>query len=154
LLAWYASGDKKGRAMNSGQIPIIYGDFDGTSTYFDAAWGLVGGNRCSFGGTWGVSAQLNGLSFLEGLSHDLSVTYFAGTNSKENGAYGEGYDYLTTRDSAVELNMLSTYEIYKNLTTALELAYIIEDFDTNEAHGRSGGFDNDWRVALHFKYAF
>ena len=154
LLAWYASGDKSGRPMNSGQIPIIYGDFDGTSTYFDAAWGLVGGHRCSFGGTWGVSAQVNGLSFIDGLSHDFSVTYIAGTNDKKNGAYGEGYDYLTSEDAAVEFDLLSTYEIYKNLTAALELAYIIEDFDTSAAHGRSGRFENDWRTALLFQYSF
>ena len=155
LLAWYSSGDKSGRAMHSGQIPIVYGDFDGTSTYFNAAWGILGGHRSSFGGTWGVSAQLGGVSFLDGLSHDFSVTYFAGTNSRNNGGYGEGYDYLTTDDSAVELNMLSTYEIYRNLTAALELAYIFEDFDTSAVHGRSGSsFDNDWRAALHFRYSF
>ena len=154
LLAWYSSGDGRGRAMNSGQIPIIYGDFNGTSTYFNAAWGILGGHRSCFGGTWGVSAQLNGVSFIDGLSHDFSVTYFAGTNNKYNGGYGEGYDYLTTEDSAVELNMLSTYEIYKNLTAALEMAYILEDFDTAAAHGRSGSFDDDWRVALQFQYAF
>ncbi len=154
LLAWYASGDKSGRPVNSGQIPIIYGDFDGTSTYFDAAWGLVGGHRCSFGGTWGVSAQVNGMSFIDGLSHDFSVTYIAGTNDKKNGAYGEGYDYLTSEDAAVEFDLLSTYEIYKNLTAALELAYIIEDFDTSAAHGRSGRFENDWRTALLFQYSF
>lgn len=154
LLAWYASGDRSGRAMHSGQIPIIYGDFDGTSTYFDGAQGIVGGHRCSFGGTWGVSAQVNGMSFLDGLTHDLSVTYIAGTNNKNNGAYGEGYDYLTSRDAAVEFDLLSTYEIYRNMTAALELAYIIEDFDTSAARGRSGSFENDWRTALLFRYAF
>ena len=154
LLAWYASGDGSGRAMHSGQIPIIYGDFDGTSTYFDGAQGIVGGHRCSFGGTWGVSAQVNGVSFLEGLTHDVSVSYFAGTNSRHNGSYGEGYDYLTRGDSAVELDLLSPYEIYRNLSAMLEMAYIIEDFDTKAAHGRSGSFDDDWRTALVVRYAF
>ena len=155
LLAWYASGDKKGRDENSGQIPIIYGDFNGTNTYFDNTFGPVGGHRYSFGGTWGVSAQLNGMSFISNLSHDFSVTYIGGTNSKYNGGYGEGYNYLTTDDSAVEFDLLSTYQIYKNLTAALELAYIIEDFDTSTSHGRSGaGYDDDWRAALHFEYKF
>ena len=154
LLAWYASGDGSGRAMHSGQIPIIYGDYDGTSTYFNGTQGIVGGHRCSFGGTWGVSAQVNGISFLEGLAHDVSVTYFAGTNSRNNGSYGEGYDYLTSDDSAVELDLLSTYELYRNLSATLELAYIIEDFDTKAAHGRSGSFDDDWRTALLLRYAF
>ena len=54
----------------------------------------------------------------------------------------------------MEFDLLSTYEIYKNLTAALELAYIIEDFDTSAAHGRSGRFENDWRTALLFQYSF
>ena len=155
LLAWYASGDGRNDEKYSGQVPSIFGDFDGTNTYFDAACGIFGGNRTTIGGTWGVSAQLNGMSFLSGLTHDFSVTYFAGTNNKYNGGYGDGYKYLTTEDSGVEFNLLNTYEIYKNLSTALELAYIIEDFDTKVEHGRSGGsYDNDWRVALHFQYTF
>lgn len=155
LLAWYASGDDSHDEQYSGQVPSIYGDFDGTSTYFNAAYGIFGGNHHTIGGTWGVSAQLNGLSFLEGLNHDFSVTWFGGTNSKDNGGYGDGYDYLTAEDSCVEFNLLNTYEIYKNLTAALELAYIIENFDTDTAHGRSGeSYNNDWRVALHFQYRF
>ena len=154
LLAWYASGDRKGRPENSGQIPIIYGDFNGTSTYFDNTFGPMGGHRCSFGGTWGVSVQLNGMSFISDLSHDFSVTYIGGTNSRYNGGDGDGYDYLTVDDSAVEFDLLSTYQLYKNLTAALELAYIIEDFDTSAAHGRSGGHDDDWRAAFHVEYKF
>ncbi len=154
IMGWYASGDRKGRPENSGQIPISYGDFNGTSTYFDNTFGPVGGHRCSFGGTWGVSAQLNGMSFISDLSHDISVTYIGGTNSKYNGGYGDGYNYLTVDDSAVEFDVLSTYQLYKNLTAALELAYIIEDFDTSASHGRSGSYDDDWRAAFHVEYKF
>ena len=155
LMAWFASGDKGHRAKHSGQIPIVYGDFNGTNTFFDNTFGPVGGHCYAFGGTWGVSAQLNGVSFLNDLSHDFSVTYIGGTNSKLNGGYDESpYNYLTADDSAVEFNMLSTYQIYKNLTSALELAYIIEDFDTDASHGRHGSYDDDWRVALHFEYKF
>ncbi len=155
IMAWYASGDKKNADMYSGQVPSIFGDFDGTSTYFDGAWGIFGGNRTTIGGTWGVSLQFNDISFIDGLSHDFSVTYFSGTNNKYNGGYGDGYDYLTTADRAVEFDLLTTYEIYKNLTVALELAYIIEDFDTKTEHGRSGeSYDNDWRAGLIFQYTF
>ena len=97
---------------------------------------------------------MNGMSFIDGLTHDFSVTYFAGTNNKNNGSYGEGYDYLTSEDSAVEFNLLSSHEMYKNLTVALELAYVIEDFDTSASRGRSGKFENDWRTALLFQYGF
>lgn len=155
LLAWYASGDKKGDQKYAGHVPTIFGDFDGSSTYFDAACGIFGGNRTTLGGSWGVSAQLNGVSFIDAMTHDFSITYFAGTNHKTLGGYGSGYDYLTTEDSGVEFDMTTTYEIYKNLSALLELAYIIEDFDTSVENGRDGDpYDDAWRVALHFQYTF
>ena len=161
IMGWFSSGDGKGDMKRSGQFPVIYGDFNGSSTFFDNTYGPCVGNsihNMNFAGTWGVSAQLNGLSFLEGLSHDLSVTYIGGTNSKYNGDYGKPNEYngyLTTRDGMVEFEILSTYEIYTNLSTALELAYIIEDFDTSAKYGRAGQqYDNAWRAALHFQYMF
>lgn len=159
LRVWYSSGDDANEPMHSGQAPIVFGDYDGTSSYFNAACGIFGGNRSMFGGTWGVSAMLNGVSFVDGLSHDFVVSYFAGTNDKANGGYSEaGYDYLTTEDSAVEFDFVSTYEIYKNLTAILEMSYIVEDFATSADGGafasRPDSYDNDWRVAMHFQFTF
>jgi len=154
LKAWYASGDDEGARAQSGHVPSIYGDFDGSNTFFNSAPGIIGGHRTSIGGTWAVSAQLNGLSFLENLTHDLSVTYIAGTNDKNNVGddYGFGYSYMTTEDSAVEFAAVNTFEIYKNLSAIFEAAYIIEDFDASRRADKD--FENDWRMSLMFAYSF
>jgi hypothetical protein len=101
-----------------------------------------------------VSAQLNGLSFLDNLTHDLSVTYIAGTNDKNNVGddYGFGYSYMTTEDSAIEFAAVNTFELYKNLSAIFEAAYIIEDFDTSRRADKD--FENDWRLSLSFAYSF
>ena len=156
IMGWFASGDNKGDQMYSGQLPAFYGDFNGTAMFFDNAFGPLGGNRYTVGGTWGVGAQLNGVSFVEGLSHDFSVTYISGTNSKYNAENSvtndDHYSYLTTEDSLVEFGFLSTYKIYKNLTAALDLSYIVEDFDTKHRSVKS--FENDWAANLCFEFRF
>ena len=160
LKVWYASGDDKGERAQAGHLPSVFGDSDASNMFFNGAPGIVGGHRTSIGGTWGVSAQLNGLSFLQNLTHDLSVTYIGGTNHKDNAGYdieegaGFGYDYMTTGDSAIEFAAVNTYEIYKNLSAIVEAAYILEDFDTS-APGRAGAdFEDDWRLSLTFAYTF
>jgi hypothetical protein len=156
LKAWYASGDKAGRRANSGHLPSIFGDSDASNMFFNASPGIVGGHRTSIGGTWGVSAQLNGLSFCENLTHDLSVTYFGGTNSKNNVGedYSSGYDYLTSKDRALEFAAVNTFQIYKELSAIAEAAYIIEDFDTSTGARRGERFENDWRLSMTFAYTF
>ncbi|MBQ4615689.1 MAG: outer membrane homotrimeric porin [Mailhella sp.] len=152
LKAWYASGDDKGERAMSGQLPSIFGDCDASNTFFNGAPSIVGGHRTNIGGTWGVSAQLNGLSFLNNLTHDLSITYIGGTNDKANAAEGHGYDYMTSEDSAIEFAAVNTLEIYKNLSAIIEAAYIIEDYDT--ASRDNADFENDWRLSLTFAYTF
>jgi len=153
LLAWYASGDDKGENKH-GQLPHIFGDFDATNTYFNAAPGIVGGHSTNVGGTWGIAAQLNGLSFINNLTHDLSIAYIGGTNDKNNVGddYGFGYDYMTTEDRAIELAAVNTLELYKNLSAIVEAAYIIEDFDTSRRP--DSNFENDWRLSMTFAYTF
>lgn len=156
LKAWYASGDDSGKRANSGHLPSIFGDSDASNMFFDAAAGIVGGHRVHIGGTWGVSAQLNGLSFYENLTHDLSVTYFGGTNSKNNVGedYSSGYEYLTSKDTALEFAAVNTLQIYKDLSAIFEAAYIIEDFDTSTGARKGETFEDDWRLSMTFAYTF
>ena len=155
LLGWYASGDDEGENKH-GQLPHIFGDYDATNMYFNAAPGIVGGHSTNVGGTWGIAAQLNGLSFIKNLTHDLSVAYIGGTNDKNNvgGDYSTGYEYLTTEDSAIEFSAVNTLELYKNLSAIFEAAYIIEDYDTSTGNRKNMDFENDWRLSLTFAYTF
>ena len=163
---WYASGDDadsrgSGRMLSVGDR----GSFDASSIYFDAN-GLLSAtiDRCNPAGTWGVQAGVKNVSFIEDLTHALSVTYFQGTNNSNR---LDGYDaawyaepddvtYMTTKDSAWSIDFLSSYKLYQNLTANLLLSYLITDFDENirplgDGHYK---FDNAFRGTLNFTYAF
>ncbi len=166
LKGWYASGDDKDYADDKGKggrVKEISGGFNATSTFYDGAFGV--GKHMGFtspNGSWGISAQWNDISFVENLSHALSVTYVQGTNNKHNRiAPDDGY--LTTKDSLVEIDFNTTYNIYQNLATVLEIGYIIEDFDGKNAAnngfdgltaGDKAKFSNAWRASLNFQYKF
>ena len=148
LGAWYFSGDDKD---DNGIMPSLGGYFTPTRTYHDAAAGLNGGvNAFLPSGNWGVQAGIEGVSFLENLSHDFLVTYIKGTNDKDvAGLADKDATYLTEDDSLVSFDLISTYEIYKNLAADLELSYIINDFASER-----GMSEDDWRAELTFTYAF
>lgn len=158
LKAWYASGDDKKTRNGSEQPLTLSGAFNPTISYFDGVYG-IGNNidRCDASGTWGVGLYWNGLSFVEDLTHDFAVVYFQGTNSKHLATANPAdpdYHYLTTKDSAVELDFVSTYQIYENLATALELSYIFQDFDKNIGPRNGQKFDDNFRATLNFRYTF
>lgn len=166
LKGWYASGDDKDHALHGdkgGSVWELSGGFNATSTFYDGAFGLgkhIG--VTSPNGSWGISAQWNDISFVENLSHALSVTYVQGTNNKHN-LIAPDDGYLTTKDSLVEIDFNTTYNIYQNLATVLELGYIFENFDGKNAAnngfdgltaGDKAKFSNAWRASLNFQYTF
>lgn len=167
LVGWYASGDDSKVTNGSEQPLTLSGGFDpGARAYFNGRYSIANTiDRGDAGGTWGVSAQLNELTFISDLSHDLAVTYFRGTNSSNmpniiNNLYGGGVtpaDYLTNKDHIVEVDFNTTYNIYKNLIAVLELSYLFQDFDKDvwrDADGDTRSFSDAWRAALNFRYKF
>ena len=152
---WYASGDDKNAEYEGeGTMAHIKGRFMPTTTYHNGAWGLGGSEafgREAMGGTWGVFAGIEGVSFIADLEHYAGVTYLEGTNHKDNEAYFDAGSYLTEEDSIVEFDFGTTYNIYKNFVANLELSYLINDF------GSEAGKDldeDDWRIGLTFQYNF
>ena len=143
--AWYADGaDEKG---NGGDMPSLAGRFQPTRTYNDNAKALTAGSaRIDMDGTWGAQLGIEKLSFLQGLSHDVLVTYVAGTNDDANTSK---WNFLTTEDAFWSFDVISSYKIYKNLTAHLELSYIINDFRDEAACD-----EDDWRAGLTFEYKF
>jgi len=167
LVAWYASGDDSNVTNGSEQPLTLSGGFDpGARAYFNGRYSIANTiDRGDAGGTWGVSAQINKLSFIQGLYHDLAVTYFKGTNDNKlpniiNNVYGGDVtpaDYLTDKDHIVEVDFNTSYHIYKNLITVLELSYLFQDIDSSvwrTAAGENRDFSNAWRAALNFRYKF
>ncbi|MBR6673357.1 MAG: outer membrane homotrimeric porin, partial [Mailhella sp.] len=166
IVAWYATGDDSNASNGSEQPLTLSGGFDpGARAYFDGRFSIANTiDKCDAGGTWGVSAQINKVSFLHDLHHDFAVTYFQGTNSKKmpevinrNGGEVSPADYLTRGDSIIEVDFNSTYQIYKNLVAVLELSYLFQDIDDNvwrNVDDNKGDFSNAWRAALNFRYKF
>ena len=164
---WYASGDDAD-SKERGALPEISGAFDASSIYFDAN-GLLSPtiDNCSANSTWGVQAGVKDVSFIEDLTHALSVTYFQGTNNTNrltsttlrSELKADKYDvnYMTTADSAWSIDFLSSYKLYQNLTANLLLSYLITDFDESiRPYGADGKvkFDNAFRGTMNFTYAF
>jgi len=155
--AWYASGDDDDATYaGEGNQAHIKGRFMPTTTFHNNAWGLGGGiGREAMGGTWGVFAGIEGVSFIADLEHYAGVAYIEGTNDKKN-ATKAGFtvspDYMTTEDSIVEFDFGTTYNIYKNFVANLELSYIINDFEEKYVGPKMD--EDDWRIGLTFQYNF
>ena len=161
LAAWYGSGDDKNVAYPYQEnMPTLCGRFGGSYGFFNGS-GLEDNwlmdNHTGLG-TWGVRLAMSDISFLEDLSHTIAVVYASGTNANDNAGFGlDPWKYMTHKDSIVEFDFSTTYEIYKNLSAYLEVAYVIENFKTHNDgafNARSTKYDNGWQVALQLTYEF
>nr|WP_269544282.1 outer membrane homotrimeric porin [Desulfovibrio sp. 6_1_46AFAA] len=141
----------------------------------------------SMSGTWGIGARVKDVSFVEDLKHTLRVNYIGGTNSPSmakkylssgttsgryftgNGYYdgpnagglGEDPLYMTTSDSALEIGLTNTYQMYENFTVMLDAAYLATWIDHSKSvwgrstmNGKSDQERDPWNVNLSFVYAF
>ncbi len=167
LKGWYASGDDADSEKSERLMSISRGGlFDASTIYFDGM-GMLSQpiDNQSAAGTWGMQLGVKGISFVEALTHMLSVTYIQGTNNTNRitnpALRGQLKNcllvddtparYMTTSDSAWEIDFLSTYKLYKNFSASLMLAYLITDFDENI---RADRYDNAFRGTLMFTYNF
>jgi hypothetical protein len=168
LKGWYASGED-GKQENGHERIISYNpSFNATNTYFNAgfsAYDVTAVANNTAAGTWGISLQWNRFSFVEKLSHDASITWISGTNSKKSLDWvtQTPAKYLTVKDSLIEVNVNSTYSLYQNLSAVLQLAYLVENFDRevwgrefglNVNNGERAEFSNIFRASLSFVYNF
>lgn len=168
LRGWYASGDDADSKGSNRMLTLGEGNgaFDASGVYFDTNVWMAGTiDRTSPAGTWGVQLGVKDVSFIEDLTHDLSVSYFQGTNNtnrltgdSEGLWTADRHDvtYMTTKDSAWSIDFASSYKLYKNLSARLMLSYLVTDFDegirtvgTDKAE-----FDNAFRGTLNFNYTF
>ena len=147
LGGWYFSGmdeDGKGYMPNAGY-------FAGTNHLYDGYVSLTNPSQTNNFGTWAVQAGIEGVSFLENLTHDFHVTYMEGTN--EEGDYTAGWTgKMGEDDAAVEFTLNNVYKIYKNLAAHLELAYVINDYSDKAED--AGLTEDDWYASLTFQYKF
>ncbi len=172
LFAWYASGDDGDRENGSEMMPFIdpCGNFtsflgDGNELGYSLNNNGLGYDQMlSYSGTWGIGAQIKGMSFVEDLSHTIRVAYWGGTNSTAmakhvgnyNGAFngiGNNGFYLTETDYLVEVNFDSTYNIYENLDAIVQVGYVFNGVSGETWKNMSEKRDA-YKVGLFFNYSF
>lgn len=170
LRGWYSTGDdadseKSGRILTVGRY---WGHHDASSIYFDADNYITGTPDVpSADGTWGVQLGVKEVSFLNNLTHKLSVSYFQGTNNTNRitaGLYEPEYGgvkntpigYLTTRDSAWSIDSVNTLALGDGFSINLILAYLVTNFDEEvwRHAGNDPDYGNIFRGTLNFTYFF
>ena len=159
LGAWYGSGDDHNvQYARQDWIPTFNGRFHPTLGYSSGEFALYDTTtRHNISGTWGLQAGIEDVSFLQDLTHKFTVTWFQGTNDSNLALAENPYKYMTSNDNVVEFNLASTYQIYKNLTACLELAYMITDYSKGDHATWAAGNETDkdgWSTALTFQYMF
>lgn len=160
LFFFYASGfDKTSKVNNKTIMPTVSGAFGATTTVFDGS-ALDAGTGLDATipqGLWGIGLKLKDITFVEKLTHTLTIAYLQGTNHKSNSALVSslGVNGLTTKDSAWEVDFDTEYKIYENLTGILELGYVNLKLDKNIRNITSDDYKSDaWKVRTGFRYKF
>lgn len=167
ILGWYASGDSDTDEMLRGNYIAASSAFFPTAVLFkDRDMCPVEGYRSGIGGTTAVVAEWGNISFVNKLTHTARGMYLKGTNAEGNikrirdkGARfasaiantAARYEYLTTGDTIMELNLNSSYQMYKNLRVSFDLGYMKSDFQERLVGDRD--LDNTYRATAHFYYA-
>ncbi len=117
-------------------------------------WGItpyIGGVR-AFGTTydtfsgvdnavWATGLKLAKITFIEKLSHDLTIAYAQGTSDED-----AGMDF-DEEDSAWEVYLVNKYMIYENLAAINELGFFAPEFDDSDE-------DNSYFATVGFQYKF
>ena len=190
LYGWYASGDDDNPANGSERMPSLsvnnnnngFSNFAFNGNPYIAREGILG---YSMAGTWGIGARVKDVSFVEDLKHTFRVNYIGGTNAPKMAKYlsGNGYNgiggavagvtgpnmqglgmdplYMTTDDSALEIGLTNSYQMYENFTVMLDAAYLATWIDHSKStwgrstmNGKSDQERDPWNVNLSFVYAF
>ncbi|MDO9584503.1 MAG: outer membrane homotrimeric porin [Desulfomicrobium sp.] len=93
-------------------------------------------------GIWTVGLKLDKISFVDKLSHALTIAYAEGTSDKDA---GRNFD---EKDSAWEVYFVNQYMIYENLAAINELGYFAPNLK-----GVSGE-DDSYFATIGFSYKF
>ncbi len=167
LLGWYGSGDDSNPYNGSERLPqyntpwMVSSLGFGGSPVDEATWKVLGSNP---GGLAAVIAELKDISFVEDLTHVLRFCYYWGTNSpkmprKAHMSWPTRADgpmiYLTTTDTAWEVNFGSEYKIYENLAVQVDAAYVRVDADADTWRGaEETQYKDNYRFSVLFTYSF
>jgi len=113
-------------------------------------------------GFWALGASLKDIKLIDKLSHTVNLVYFKGTNNTNIAANNITTSYgrtLTTKDSILEFDLNTKYQIYEELSLGLDLGYINASFDktlwANATGWNSSDLSKDaYKAALMLNYNF
>lgn len=156
LFATYGSGNNDDASDGLEAMPTVIEGFGYTpntgtrafSTTYDS-W-ADRGYMADGTGMWSVGLQLLDMSFVDKLSHELTVAYMKGTGSLD--VDGTDVSYFTKDDSAFEIYLMNKYMIFENLAAIVELDYFkanLEDRNSVETADDASAY-----IAAGFQYKF
>ncbi|MHC1712627.1 MAG: outer membrane homotrimeric porin [Solidesulfovibrio sp.] len=140
----------------------------GNSFLFDGGQELVKGSNMGVNpvGSWGIGASFKNISFMEKLTHLLTIAYAHGNNSAQairysnsvlvsNPVFNMGRD-LTEKEWVVGLNFDSKYMLYENLALIMETGWAHpSEFQKSVWTRRlANKAEEAWKVAFGLKYTF
>ncbi|KAF0233551.1 MAG: hypothetical protein FD177_1511 [Desulfovibrionaceae bacterium] len=138
---WWSTGEDDSLRNGSERMPQIASSWGpSTSFLFDNDQAFMASNMgVNAIGSWGFSASLNKMSFIEALTHRLTFTFVKGNNSSRglrtaNAILGSGAFYqmgrdLTTNEYVMGINLDNTYAIYENLNALANFGWSHGDFE-------------------------
>ncbi|WP_027185312.1 outer membrane homotrimeric porin [Desulfovibrio inopinatus] len=167
LSAWWSSGEDGSTRNGSERMPYVVPAWNASTSFlFDGGQqfknGTVDVNPI---GSWGITAALANISFIEDLSSRITFTYARGTNSKTalrdaNLVLGTNNYFIMGKDLAVNEYVLGLsfdheYMIYENLALIAETGWAHGEFDKNVWGRRFYNAAGDmWKVSIGLKYQF
>lgn len=167
FIAWYGPGDDDDPYNGSERMPQFNSPMGVTSLGYGGGiwdvmtWKVLGHNPS---GTIGLLAQLDKMSFIKSLNHTVRFGYFIGTNSpkmprKADIQWPTRADgpqaYLTTTDTAWEVDFITNYKPYENFNIGFEAAYVRLNLDSDTWRGvENQMWKDNYTIRTVFTYSF
>ena len=156
LTAWWAQGndtdedqDENGGLKDLGFVGFA-GWFGPTSLGFDGGTGRSTCDTISSDGvgTAGIAFSFSNVSFIEGVDHEVILAYYELTQEVKG-----------STPSATEVDFITNWQMYENLSATLELAYVMPDWKYVSGVDKKGNdiekdAENMFKSAVSLKYAF
>jgi len=156
----YSSGEGGNSTQkdSSGRMPVIanpqgwtvnnsffFGDRD-----FINGFGSNAGYARNVMGFWTAGVSLKNIKLIDKLTHNVNLLYIKGTNDpdylKDTNVRAASYGaFLTTKDHLWEIDVNTKYQIYDELSLALNLGYINADIDKDTWGASTLKYHNDYR---------
>lgn len=160
LFFTYVSGEDGDWSNGSERMPVLSSRNYAPGSFFFGNDTLLSGSKGFFNdkiGYWALGLNLKDISFLEKLSHTVTVMYAKGTNDESlagvSGSilcnYGQT---LTEKDNIWEFDLNNKYMLYDELALTLDLGCIANGYDKDIWNGVDRS--NAYKVSTGLLYQF